>query len=259
VPRAVRENGPRQGARLRFQEWAHRRSSPTGQRVLYKAHLEHGTKTGVRQRIETLWERCRPGARAEGHVFLRGIAVLREPVGPGVNTCRGAACHEQVITSRKVPTYGPARGISPMARRVLIVEDEVLTRAMLAEMVDTGGFEVICAENAESALRLAAVKMPDVVVVDHHLTGITGAEFIRWLQACPIPQVRGIPLIGISGRVGSEKDLVGAGACCFLHKPVDEYQLMKAIRWALDVYWRDDHQRPPIPLARPELKSSHNE
>jgi CheY-like chemotaxis protein len=126
-----------------------------------------------------------------------------------------------------------------MSTRVLIVDDDVLIRAMLKDIIETGGYEVLAAESAEAGLRLAAVHLPDVALVDQHLTGISGAEFVRWLQACPMPQVRAIPLIGISGRAGSEHDMNVAGACCFLEKPLDEYRVLKAIRWALDVYWRD--------------------
>lgn len=121
-----------------------------------------------------------------------------------------------------------------LARKILIVDDNRITRAMLSDIVKAAGFEVAVAESAETAVRAIVLDVPDVAIVDQHLSGIDGAAFVRWLQACPIPNLRDVRLIGISGRLESGKDLVDAGACCFVPKPFHEEGILHAVQSALD-------------------------
>ncbi|HET9598963.1 MAG TPA: response regulator [Anaeromyxobacteraceae bacterium] len=121
-----------------------------------------------------------------------------------------------------------------LARKILIVDDNRITRAMLTDIVKSAGFEVAVAESAETAVRVIVTDVPDVAIVDQHLDGIDGSEFVRWLQACPIPNLREVRLIGISGRLESGKDLVDAGACCFVPKPLQQARILEAVHAALD-------------------------
>ncbi len=119
--------------------------------------------------------------------------------------------------------------------KILIVEDNRITRAMLTDIVKAAGFEVAVAESAETAVRAIVMDAPDVAIVDQHLDGVDGSDFVRWLQACPIPNLRDVRLIGISGRLESGKDLVDAGACCFVPKPFHEERILDAVHSALGV------------------------
>ncbi|HEX9307640.1 MAG TPA: response regulator, partial [Anaeromyxobacter sp.] len=59
------------------------------------------------------------------------------------------------------------------------------------------------------------------------------AELIRLLRAAPRPELRAMAIIGLSGRAGSERDLLGAGAGGFIAKPFGEAELMAAVDAAL--------------------------
>lgn len=120
--------------------------------------------------------------------------------------------------------------------RVLVLEDSDELRAIVAEMISAHGFVPVEAESAEAALRLVAAEPPDVAIVDQHLPGASGAQFVRLLRASPDGRLRTLPVIGLSGRAWSERELMAAGACCFIRKPVDVHRLVRAIRWALEVY-----------------------
>jgi CheY-like chemotaxis protein len=125
-------------------------------------------------------------------------------------------------------------------RRVLIVEDDVLVRTVIADVAAGAGYDPVCAPSVEDAIRVALRDTPHAAIVDRDLSGATGCELIRLVHDSPDERVRALPIIGISGRLGSEQEMLEAGACCFLEKPIDEYRLGRAIRWAIDVYWRDD-------------------
>lgn len=119
--------------------------------------------------------------------------------------------------------------------RVLVVDDSEPVRTLLAQALRQHGFEVVAADGGMAALRLAYDLHPSVAIVDQWMPGMTGAELIRLLRSAPVPEVRRMPIIGLSGRSGSERDLLGAGAGSFISKPFGELELVAAVRAALDL------------------------
>jgi DNA-binding response OmpR family regulator len=117
--------------------------------------------------------------------------------------------------------------------RVLVVDDSEPVRELLARALRQHGFEVHAADSGPAALRLAYDLRPSLAIVDQWMPGMTGAELIRLLRAAPVPELRRMAIIGLSGRSGSERDLLGAGAGSFLAKPFGEPELVAAVRAAL--------------------------
>ena len=113
--------------------------------------------------------------------------------------------------------------------RVLVVDDSVQVRALLARALRQRGYVVHEAADGPAALRLAFDVRPAVAIVDQWMPDMTGAELIRLLRAAPIPEIRAMAIIGLSGRAGSEKELLGAGAVTFLAKPFGESELAAAL------------------------------
>jgi CheY-like chemotaxis protein len=116
---------------------------------------------------------------------------------------------------------------------VLVVDDSEPVRALLVQALRNHGFEVFAADSGPAALRLAFDVRPSIAIVDQWMPGMTGAELIRILRAAPMPELRAMPIIGLSGRSGSERDLLGAGAGSFIAKPFGEPELVGAVRAAL--------------------------
>jgi DNA-binding response OmpR family regulator len=117
--------------------------------------------------------------------------------------------------------------------RVLVVDDSAPVRDLLAKALRQQGFAVYEAETGTAALRLAFDVAPAIAIVDQWMPGMTGAELIRILRSAPRADVRDIAIIGLSGRPGSEQELLGAGARTFLAKPFGEGELLAALRAAL--------------------------
>jgi two-component system KDP operon response regulator KdpE len=88
--------------------------------------------------------------------------------------------------------------------RVLVVDDEPQNRRALTVNLNAPSYEVDVASTGEEALRRAANKHPDAVVLDLGLPGIDGTEVVRglrgWLTA---------PIIILSVR-DAESDKVAA-------------------------------------------------
>lgn len=117
--------------------------------------------------------------------------------------------------------------------RVLVVDDSKPVRALLVKALRQHGFTVYEADSGTAALRAAFDLRPSLAIVDQWMPEMTGAELIRLLRASPVPELRAMPIVGLSGRSGSEGDLLGAGAGSFLAKPFGELELVEAVRAAL--------------------------
>ena len=109
------------------------------------------------------------------------------------------------------------------ANKILIVEDEKLTRHTL-ELPLKKKYDVTTADSAESALELFKVGyMPDLVLLDFTLPGISGVEFCRIIKEDP--STKSIPVIFLTASIDSECEelCLKAGAVDFLRKPATSF------------------------------------
>jgi two-component system KDP operon response regulator KdpE len=118
--------------------------------------------------------------------------------------------------------------------RILVVDDAEPVRKILVQTLRAMGFEPSQAESGPAALHLALAAPPDVAIVDQWMPDMTGAELVRILRNSTDARVRSIAIIGLSGRPGSERELLAAGALTFLPKPFRLVQLTAALRLALE-------------------------
>jgi CheY-like chemotaxis protein len=118
-------------------------------------------------------------------------------------------------------------------KRILVVDDNLTLRVLLAQTLEEAGYVAIAAESAEAALEVARFDPPDLWLVDHHMPGMDGAELIRLLRRSADERVRCAPAIGLTGYHEAAQDLVEAGAACALCKPCGEGPLLRQVADAL--------------------------
>jgi CheY-like chemotaxis protein len=114
--------------------------------------------------------------------------------------------------------------------RILVVDDNMPLRVMVAQALEEHGFVTVAAESGEAALQAVADGLPDLCVVDFLMEGMNGAELIRRLRTSPDPLLRGVPVIGLTAYASGERELLAAGAMVVLRKPPDEAALVEAVR-----------------------------
>jgi two-component system, OmpR family, KDP operon response regulator KdpE len=114
--------------------------------------------------------------------------------------------------------------------KILIVDDERSIRRFLRAALSSHGYQVIEAENGQSALVSAADHRPDIIILDLGLPDMDGIEVTRqlreWYRA---------PIIILSVR-DQENDKIAAldaGADDYLTKPFGTGELMARIRVAV--------------------------
>ncbi|UAB90382.1 phosphate regulon transcriptional regulator PhoB [Ruegeria sp. SCSIO 43209] len=116
---------------------------------------------------------------------------------------------------------------------VLVVEDELAQREVLAYNLDAEGFRVIRAANGDEALLLVEEDRPDIIVLDWMMPNLSGIEVCRRLKTRP--DTRSIPIIMLSAR-SEEVDKVRGletGADDYVVKPYSVVELMARVRTQL--------------------------
>ncbi len=114
--------------------------------------------------------------------------------------------------------------------KILIVDDDPTTLAMLTTSVGKAGYQVISAESGEGALRMALEHKPDLVVLDLLLPDTSGLEICR--QLLEEPETQGMLIIMVTA-LGEQSDKIyglEVGADDYLVKPVDVPELLARIR-----------------------------
>jgi FixJ family two-component response regulator len=113
---------------------------------------------------------------------------------------------------------------------IAVLDDEPQFCKALARLLKTHGFDVVTFTHGEDFLASCASRVPSCLLLDLHMPGMNGFEVLERIA----PQ--GVPVVVITGHEQSEnaqrvRDL---GAVNYFLKPVNESQLLAAIRAALE-------------------------
>jgi CheY-like chemotaxis protein/nitrogen-specific signal transduction histidine kinase len=115
---------------------------------------------------------------------------------------------------------------------VMVVDDELSVRELLALTLAKCGASVTLAASVEEALAVLPNLSPDVVVSDIAMPGMDGYEFIQKLRELVKPRSgREVPVIALTACAsGQDRDLaLQAGFERHLTKPVDPAELVRVI------------------------------
>ncbi len=113
-------------------------------------------------------------------------------------------------------------------RKVLIADDDSSCRSMLALLLDLEGWEVTEARNGIETLEKVHQEQPDLLILDHRMPELTGAEVYRHLQ------IKGINLaIVLVSAYGNLQELASSlGISYFVMKPYNIPELLNTIESA---------------------------
>jgi two-component system phosphate regulon response regulator PhoB len=120
-----------------------------------------------------------------------------------------------------------------MAATVLVVEDEPAIQELISYNLRQAGHQPLRADNAEQALRLVQDALPDLVLLDWMLPGLSGIELARRLRADR--RTKAIPIIMLTARADEQDKLTGldTGADDYITKPFSPRELNARVKAVL--------------------------
>ena len=168
-----------------------------------------------------------PGATQEA-LRLGAARVLPKPVDfdelrkvLGQSVAAGAPGDERA--SAPPPAERPGR--------ILVVDDDVAFRQTLEELLRSAGYSVRSAENAARAFFAVTESVPDLILLDIAMPGLSGVDIIPAIRSAS----RDVKIIMVSGvsDAALAKRALAAGAFDFVTKPVDTQYLLQAVEAAI--------------------------
>ncbi|MEW6486796.1 MAG: sigma-54 dependent transcriptional regulator [Thermodesulfobacteriota bacterium] len=116
--------------------------------------------------------------------------------------------------------------------KVLIVDDEYLIRWSLSENLKEEGLKCLTAETGEQAVELFRSELPDVVILDIKLPGISGIEVLERIKEVE----RDVPVIMVTAtsQVDVAVKAMKLGAYDYISKPFDLTEIRTKVRNALE-------------------------
>lgn len=123
------------------------------------------------------------------------------------------------------PRHGPV----PPARVVVADDDEVLRELITATLVGAG-FEVATAVDGHTAIALIENRLPDLVVLDVMMPGLSGIQVCRQLRSNP--RTQSLPIIMLTARIQAQHESEGlmSGADLYLSKPFSPRSLLANVQ-----------------------------
>jgi two-component system, OmpR family, phosphate regulon response regulator PhoB len=120
-----------------------------------------------------------------------------------------------------------------MAANILLVEDEPAIQELIAVNLQHAGHHVIKARDAEGALGIVKNALPDLLLIDWMLPGMSGVSLARQLRE--EERTRQIPIILLTARSAESDKIAGleAGADDYVTKPFSPRELLARIKAVL--------------------------
>ncbi len=123
-----------------------------------------------------------------------------------------------------------------MAPQILVIDDELEHLNAICDVLQGEPFSVLRTSRAERAFEIAVDSLPDLIVTDWDMPGLSGIELIRRLKEHEA--TRDIPVIMCTGKMTSSENLetaLAAGAVDYVRKPVEPIELRARTRSMLQL------------------------
>ncbi|SEN20624.1 two component transcriptional regulator, winged helix family [Nitrosospira multiformis] len=120
-----------------------------------------------------------------------------------------------------------------MAATILVVEDEPAIQELISYSLRQAKHTVSSTKNAEEAMKIINDTLPDLVLLDWMLPGMSGADFARMLRRAA--RTKDIPIIMLTARADESDKVTGleSGADDYITKPFSPRELLARIKAVL--------------------------
>ncbi|GAA0739887.1 response regulator [Dactylosporangium roseum] len=116
---------------------------------------------------------------------------------------------------------------------ILVADDDMDIRDLVAFKLEQSGYDVVAVDNGIAALTAATENPPDLVVLDVMMPGMSGIDVCRQLRQDHA--TKGLPIILLTARAqeGDVEVGFGAGADDYIVKPFSPRELVSRVEAVL--------------------------
>ena len=114
--------------------------------------------------------------------------------------------------------------------KILVVEDEASLVEVLSYNLQREGYEVVVAKEGREGLRKAQMHLPDLIILDLMLPGISGLDICRELRASPRTSAISILMLTAKGEETDQVVGFAVGADDYVTKPFSVKVLLQRIK-----------------------------
>lgn len=119
-------------------------------------------------------------------------------------------------------------------QRILVIEDMEINRKVVRIVLKAQGYEVLEAVDANEALAILQTGLPDLILMDIALPGISGEDLTRQIKAkaewCHVP----IIAFTAAAMKGEREQFRNAGCDDYISKPVNTHALVELVEYYLN-------------------------
>ncbi|MEJ2246097.1 MAG: response regulator [Acidobacteriota bacterium] len=121
-----------------------------------------------------------------------------------------------------------------MAKKVLVVDDNPISRELIREVLENSDLIVVEAENGEEALNMIMLERPDLVLLDIQLPVFDGYEVLRRVRSDP--RLGKLPVIALTAYAMQQdrEKALAAGFDDYVTKPIDTAAMRVRVQMILD-------------------------
>jgi CheY-like chemotaxis protein len=120
-----------------------------------------------------------------------------------------------------------------MAKKILVVEDNLDTRELFHLYLSTEGFTVVTASDGREGLYMAQAERPDLIITDMNMPNLDGITLVRQLRAQA--EFKDVPIIVCTAfGIESRDNAIRAGANRAVDKPTHFEGIIDDINELLD-------------------------
>lgn len=147
-----------------------------------------------------------------------------------------------------------------MTSKILIVDDDHANRDTLEIILSSEGYQLEMAKNGPEALTKARDLLPDVILLDVMMPGMSGLDVCRAIRNDPLVSEVPIILLTVLDSKNSKISGYEAGADAFITKPIDRTELLARLRGLtrIDRYRKLVEERTHLEQARLHLVAAYD-
>ncbi len=138
--------------------------------------------------------------------------------------------------------------------KILLIDDDPVVRSLISNILRKKGYEVILAKEGQEGLEVAKREVPDLVITDYQMPGISGIDVLTQMNEID-PKTPVIILTAYGDATLTIKS-IQTGAFDFIEKPINPKELLETVKNGLSTLGSVRQKEEPEVL--PERRKDDN-